>query len=112
MEPSIMLKIQNLFKQKPNIVYDIPYSIQNYKEVVKIFNNYKLTNKIDFYDPKSIIKEVCKFHDNNPEHIIMYHSSDNDDAILLCKIQETTINILISSELGEHKNKNIIAIYA
>jgi len=112
MEPTIMLKIQNLFKQKPNIVYDIPHSIQNYKDVLKIFYNYKLTNQLNFYDPGSIIKEVCKFHENNSDHIIMYHSSDKDDAILLCKIQETNVNILNPAELGENKNKNIIAIYA
>jgi len=112
MEPIIMSKIQDLFKKKPNIVYDIPHSIQNYKDVVKIFYNYRLTNKLDFYDPGSIITEVCKFHENNSDHIIMYHSSDKDDALLLCRIQEKNVNILIPSELGENKNKNIIAIYA
>ena len=112
MEPNIMLKIQNLFKQKPNIVYNIPHAMQNYKDVINLFYNYKLTNKLDFYDHGSIITEVCKFHENNSDHIIMYHSSNKDDAILLCKIQETNINILIPVELGENKNKNIIAIYS
>ena len=93
-------------------VYEIPYSIRNYKDVVKLFHNYKLTKNVDFYDQDSIISDVCKFHDNNSNHVIMYHSSEKDDAILLCKISGTNINILIPSELSENNNKNILAIYA
>ena len=100
-------KIRELIKQPCNIARTVPFIVNNYKDVLKQWHDYK-TNQIRSYDKK--ICDIFEFHNTNCDHIILYWSSNQEDCLLMCKISNKYINIKIPM-LIEDTHDSFIATY-
>ena len=91
------LKIKNIFiNKKPNIVYGLTLTINNYKNIIDYWKKYLLGEKLIIPDEYSLtITEVFKFHYNITDHVIMFQSYNLSNSLLMCRIDRKFFNIII-----------------
>jgi len=109
-----MRKVKQLLLHSNKMVQSVPFSVENYQEVINLWINYKNNNNtITNYE----IKKIFEFHQLNIDHIIMYHSFGKDTTLLMCKIREKNKNIVIKNdevekiEIFNKLKPNIIATF-
>ena len=92
-------KIKNLLLKPSNMIQKIDFSVDSYQEVIDLWVKYKNENIIiqDY-----LIESAFIFHKSNIDHIILYHSNNQDSTLLMCKIGEKYKNITIDN--NEMKN--------
>lgn len=102
-------KIFNIFSKPSNIVYPIKYEINYYKEVVDIWKLYKNEKKI--YNNDFLIKDIFDFHLSNINHVILFYSKNNNNALLMGKIDNEYINLIIPAYSLKDKGVSIISTF-
>ena len=91
-----------------NIIRKVPFKVINYKEVIDLWKIYK--NGGNFYINENLeLKNLFEFHKSNVNHIILFWSINNDNCILLCKVDEKYFNLLIPMSLS--KEYSFVATY-
>jgi len=98
---NILHKVKTTLLKTPTYVLKIPYNVENYNEVIEIWKEYKEKNELRLKERE--IKEILKFHKTNDNHIILYHSRNKENCILLCKINKLYYNIIIPIEEEDNK---------
>ena len=101
-------RIKEIFNHPCNIIYKVPFSVDNYKDVLFAWREYKKKGRNSTYH--KTICDVFDFHNTNCDHIILYWSSKMNDCLLMCKIQNKYINIKIPM-LIENAEESFIATY-
>jgi len=101
-------RIKEIFNHPCNIIYKVPFSVDNYKDVLFAWREYKKKGRNSTYH--KTICDVFDFHNTNCDHIILYWSSNMNDCLLMCKVQNKYINIKIPM-LIENVEESFIATY-
>jgi len=102
-------KLFNIFSKPCNMIYPIKYKINNYKEVINIWKLYKNEKKI--YNDDFLIKDIFDFHLSNVNHVILFYSKNNKNALLMGKIDNEYINLIIPSYSLKDKDVSIISTF-
>lgn len=102
-------KIFNIFSKPCNMIYPTKYKINNYKEVINIWKLYKNGKKI--YNNDFLIKDIFDFHLSNTDHVILFYSKNNKNALLMSKIDNEYINLVIPAYSLKNKGVSIISIF-
>ena len=102
-------EIFNIFCNPCNIIYPIKYEINDYKEVINIWKLYKNEKKI--YNNDFLIKDIFDFHLSNINHVILFYSKNNENALLMSKINNEYINIVIPAYSLRNKGVSIISTF-
>ena len=102
-------KIFNIFSKPCNMVYPIKYEINDYKEVIDIWKAYKKEKKI--YNNDLLIKDIFDFHLSNINHVILFYSKNNNNALLMGKIDKEYINLIIPAYSLQNKGISIISTF-
>jgi hypothetical protein len=105
---SILCKL----KTKPLNIIEIKESVNNYENVINLWNVYKKTKKLD----NIFIERIFKVHLMDEDHIILYHSKDLNSMLIMCKINSKYKNIEIpyvelNEKLKKMKHLSFIAFY-
>ena len=107
-------KIKNLLLKPSNMIQKIDFSVDSYQEVIDLWIKYKNENiTIKNY----LIESAFIFHKSSIDHIILYHSYNQDTTLLMCKIGEKYKNITIDNdqmrdvEYFQKYRPNFIATY-
>jgi hypothetical protein len=96
-------RIKEIFKRPCNIIYKVPFSVDNYKDVLFAWREYRKKGRTSTYH--KTICDIFDFHNTDCDHIILYC-----DCLLMCKIQNKYINIKIPM-LIENAEESFIATY-
>ena len=80
-----------------------------YKEVINIWKLYKNEKKI--YNDDFLIKDIFDFHLSNVNHVILFYSKNNKNALLMGKIDNEYINLIIPSYSLKDKDVSIISTF-
>jgi len=102
-------KIFHIFSKPCNMIYPIKYEINKYKEVIDIWKLYK--NKKKIFNNDFLIKDIFDFHLSNINHVILFYSKNNNNALLMSKIDHNYINLLIPAYNLKEKNISIISTF-
>ena len=100
-------RIREILNHQCNIIYKVPFMVNNYKEVLIAWREYKKNKSLSFN--KSVC-DVFDFHTTSCDHIILYWSANMNDCLLMCKVQNKYINIKIPM-LIENAEESFIATY-
>ena len=100
-------RIREIFNHPCNITYKVPFSVNNYRDVLVAWREYKKNRNLSFH---KTICDVFEFHNSPCDHIILYWSANMTDCLLMCKIQNKYINIKIPM-LIENADESFIATY-
>ena len=102
-------RIFNIFSKPCNIAYPIKYEINNYKEVIDIWKLYKNEKKI--FNNDFLIKDIFDFHLSNINHVILFYSKNNKNALLMSKIDNEYINIIIPAYSLRNKGVSMVSTF-
>lgn len=102
-------RIFNIFSKPCNMIYPIKYEINHYKEVINIWKSYKREKKI--YNNDFLIKDIFDFHLSNTNHVILFYSKNNKNALLMSKIDNEYINLIIPAYSLRNKGVSIISTF-
>ena len=94
-EKQTFLKIKNLLLKPCTSVERISFSVNNYKDVINLWINYK-KNELTIKD--YTIKNIFIFHKNLFDHVIIYHSQNMETSLLMCRISGKYKNIIIQND--------------
>lgn len=100
-------RIREILNHQCNIIYKVPFMVNNYKEVLIAWREYKKNKSLSF---NKTVCDVFDFHTTSCDHIILYWSANMNDCLLMCKVQNKYINIKIPM-LIESANESFIATY-
>jgi hypothetical protein len=102
-------KIRCMIMSPAAYVEKLPFSVNSYNEVVKLWNKYKTTDKIDM--DNSQIRNLFDFHKSNKNHVLMYYSFGQDNCLLMCRVGENYLNILADARPTDLLGYSYIASY-
>ena len=102
-------KLFDIFSKPCNMGYPIKYKINDYKEVVDIWKLYKNEKKI--FNNDFLIKDIFDFHLSNINHVILFYSKNNENALLMGKIDNEYINLVIPAYSLKNKGVSIISTF-
>ena len=68
----------------------IPHHVNNYSKVIEFWNKYKKNRRISI---DIILKNIFDFHLSKNNHVLLYYSTNLDNCLMMCKINEKYINI-------------------
>ena len=100
-------RIREILNHQCNIIYKVPFMVNNYKEVLIAWREYKKNKNLSF---NKTVCDVFDFHTTSCDHIILYWSANMNDCLLMCKVQNKYINIKIPM-LIENAEESFIATY-
>ena len=100
-------RIKEILNHPCNIIYKVPFMVNNYKEVLIAWREYKKNKSLSF---NKTVCDVFDFHNTSCDHIILYWSANMNDCLLMCKVQNKYINIKIPM-LIENAEESFIATY-
>tara|TARA_B100002051_G_C16225148_1_gene387674 strand:+ start:123 stop:452 length:330 start_codon:yes stop_codon:yes gene_type:complete len=100
-------RIREILNHQCNIIYKVPFMVNNYKEVLIAWREYKKNKSLSF---NKTVCDVFDFHTTSCDHIILYWSANMNDCLLMCKVQNKYINIKIPM-LIENAEESFIATY-
>ena len=100
-------RIREILNHQCNIIYKVPFMVNNYKEVLIAWREYKKNKNLSF---NKTVCDVFDFHNTSCDHIILYWSANMNDCLLMCKVQNKYINIKIPM-LIENAEESFIATY-
>ena len=100
-------RIKEILNHQCNIIYKVPFMVNNYKEVLIAWREYKKNKNLSF---NKTVCDVFDFHNTSCDHIILYWSANMNDCLLMCKVQNKYINIKIPM-LIENAEESFIATY-
>ncbi len=100
-------RIKEILNHQCNIIYKVPFMVNNYKEVLIAWREYKKNKNLSF---NKTVCDVFDFHTTSCDHIILYWSANMNDCLLMCKVQNKYINIKIPM-LIENAEESFIATY-
>ena len=100
-------RIKEILNHQCNIIYKVPFMVNNYKEVLIAWREYKKNKSLSF---NKTVCDVFDFHTTSCDHIILYWSANMNDGLLMCKVQNKYINIKIPM-LIENAEESFIATY-
>ena len=100
-------RIREILNHPCNIIYKVPFMVNNYKEVLIAWREYKKNKNLSF---NKTVCDVFDFHTTSCDHIILYWSANMNDCLLMCKVQNKYINIKIPM-LIENAEESFIATY-
>ena len=92
-------KIKNLLMKQCSMIEKIDLCVESYQDVIDLWIKYK-NNKINISD--YLIESAFNFHKSNTDHIILYHSNNQDSTLLMCKIGDKYKNITIDNSEMMH----------
>ena len=105
--------VKNILLNTPkNIIYTKTH-VNEYKDVIKKFNEFKLNKKWFDYE----ICGIFNYFINNNNHIIMYHSSGKENTLLMIKFKSSYYYyklpyLTINNKMEKLKNVSFIAYYS
>lgn len=119
--------IKNTLSKIPLNVFMMKHQVNNYLSVVNLWNNYKknyknINGRTRFYQDYTI-RCILKFHLEDPNHIIMYHSKHLNEILIMCKNNNNYFNMKIpymefknddtynNEKLKKMKKTSFVAIY-
>lgn len=104
--------IKNLLLKKPkNIIYT-KKNVFKYEEVINKFKEFKLNKKYFDYE----ICGIFNYFIEKNNHILMYHSSKNENSLLMVKFENNYYYfklpyLIINNKIDKLNNTNFIAFY-
>ena len=109
---NLILFIKNKLLKKPINLRSIKNSTDTYESVIRLFIKFKKERNWFDYEICSVFNYFMK-HNN---HIIMYHSSDQNNSLLFIKLSGKYYYYLIpyievNEKLEKIKKRNFIAYY-
>ena len=109
---NLILFIKNKLLKKPITIRSIKNSTDTYESVIRLFKQFKKDEKWIDYEICSIFNYFIKY--NN--HIVMYHSSEEDNSLLFIKHCDKYYYYLIpyvevNEKIEKIKKGNFIAYY-
>ena len=108
-----LIYVKNTLKKNPLNVFSVSHMVNNYIEVIYLWNKFKKTNY--YYD--YTIRSLFNIHLEESDHIIMYYSKNQNEILLLCKQNNIYFNCKIPymtfhcDKIEKMKNTNFVAIY-
>ena len=104
--------IRSMIRKPCNVVWEVPFIVNNYREVVSAWIRYRRTGTLhpsigDSY----LLKEIFDFHANPKNHIVLYRSKDLSNCLLMCRIGGKYINILVPVEDDDRSRGSLVATY-
>ena len=108
-----MEKINKLIVKPCNVVYHIPLCVNSYQEVIDAWKHYK-KNRVLAVPPeqRDFIRTVFDFHLMDTDHIILYYSANQSECLLMCRINNKTINLSAPAYSIYDINKSLVATYS
>ena len=105
--------IKDLLKNKPNTTFPVPWQVDNYKEVMVKWNDYKNKDKKIIIEEefKYILNMVFDFHLNDKNHVIIFYSINKDTALCMAKYRGGHINIEMPIDLIGDVGDSFVATY-
>ena len=110
----ILKAIKLLLMGSPKTMFILPFYVNNYKEVVQKWIDYKTKELIvALPEFKHVFRTFFEFHKVDKNHAMVFYSKGKDTAIVLGRIQGTYINIEIPVDDITHNSKNsFLATYS
>ena len=113
--------IRKTLKKEPLNIFSIPHQVSNYLSIIKLWNKYKINHRringrTQFFQDYTV-RCILNFHLEDPDHIIMYYSKNQQEILLLCKQNNIYFNCKLpymtfnSEKLKKMEKINFVAIY-
>ena len=103
-------KIKTLLKKTCNMAIKVPFEVENYEEVLRLWRDYKLGKKSNINIDNNIdLKDIFAFHEMPMDHVILFWSYNHEDCVLLCKTENKYMNIKM--QMITDKPYSFIATY-
>jgi hypothetical protein len=104
--------IKKKLLDKPNNVILLKDKVNNYNDVLNLFNNYKKTKHIK----NSFINVLFSMHISRENHIFLYHSEYKNDCLIMSKFNNNYYNCTIpylesNKKMENLKKTNFVAYY-
>ena len=102
--------IKNIILTKPTYIAEIPFRVKHYSEAVQLLSKYKKNPEIPINNTHVI--NAFKFHLNVGNHVVMYHTYNDNNCLLLCRVNNKFFNIIMPFvNEGQKLNDSFIATY-
>jgi hypothetical protein len=87
--------IKTLLANKPNTIFKVPWSIENYKEVMVKWHDFKYKEKklIVEEEYKYLLNIMFTFHLEDSNHVMVFYSNNKDSCLCMCRYKGKHINI-------------------
>jgi hypothetical protein len=107
-----LIFIKNKLTRPPINIFCIKDSVDSYEKVIEIWKKFKLSPTNENYE----IYSIFTFHLHHDNHVIMYHSKDKENSLIMCKMNNKYFhNILPYLEINNKmillKKTNFVACY-
>lgn len=104
--------IKKILCNKPMNVVLTELYVKSYEDVIKMFNNYKITKNAE----NNFINTLFSMHIENNNHMFLYHSVYKNNCLIMSKYNNNYYNCTIpylecSQKMKNLKNTNFIAYY-
>ena len=87
--------IKGLLNNKPKTIFQVPWIVNDYKEVMKLWHDYKHKDKklIIEEEYKHILRMMFEFHLMDKNHVMVFYSDNKDSCLCMAKYKGKHINI-------------------
>ena len=106
--------IKELLNNEPNTIFTVPWNVNNYKEVMKLWHDYKYKNKkmIIEEEYKYILRTMFEFHLINKNHVMIFFSNNKTTCLCMAKYKNKHINIEMPvTSVVMNSNNSFVATY-
>ena len=109
-----LIKIKNILKKPSKSIIYLPYQVKTYSEVVERWKRYKKKG-VDPYGKKIgpvwPVSGIFDFHFSKINHVLLYYSSNLENCLLMCKINNKYINMIAPMDPLKDIGRNFVATY-
>jgi len=87
--------IKKSLNTEPKTIFQVPWNVNKYKEVMKLWHDYKYKNKkmIIEEEYKYILRMMFEFHLIDENHVMVFYSNNKDTCLCMCRYKGSNINI-------------------
>mgnify|MGYP006106919559 CR=1 FL=1 len=103
----MLSKIKDILSRPCKNATEIQFNVTDYDQVITEWNVYKKKKKHKIIE----VNNIFHFHLHQDDHIILYHSAYLNEALIMCKINDTYKNITIPFDEESMFSRNFIATY-
>ena len=106
--------IKKSLNTEPKTIFQVPWNVDKYNEVMKLWHDYKYKNKkmIIEEEYKYILRMMFEFHLVDKKHVMVFYSNNKDTCLCMAKYNGRNINIEMPVE-GNIRNaeSSFVATY-
>ena len=87
--------IKSLLNTKPKTIWQVPWNVDKYKEVMKLWHDFKYKDKKLLVEEeyKYILRMMFEFHLINENHVMVFYSNNKDTCLCMARYKGGNMNI-------------------